>query len=242
MASERKGRAKRWLWIWVLVLPLVMAGCRYPRDVDHTLDRIRGGVLDVGLIENRPWVVEGQEPAGVEVEIIKELAQHLDAEVHWHWGPESELIPALKQSQLDLVIGGLVQTKWLLNEVALTKPYQESRITVGFPPGAAVPESLEGVAVHVHAINHVFDELRGEGAEPVRYSGSPPPGVPIAAASWWLRANHYQAGPWALATDKHVMALPPGENAWLMYVQDHVDAFPDVGERLRRSVTAGGQS
>lgn len=236
MARKRHGW---WVGI-VVVVALLTQGCRYPRDVEKTLEDARGGVLDVGLTENSPWVIGTDPPTGVEVEIVREIARDLDAQVRWHWASESELLSALKQFQLDLVIGGLVDNKHLKKQVALTKPYFNSRVTVGFPvsEGQAPPESLYGVRVQVPTVNHVAKALKSEHAEPVRYRNGAPAGEPVAAATWWLLAHDLRPGHWTLTTDKHVMALPNGENAWIMHVQKHLNNIPDMAERLRRQVRA----
>src|SRR5690606_6200013 len=84
---------------------LSITACRYPQDVEHTLDRIEGGTLHVGVTENPPWVREEDNGAasGYEAELVIALARNLDAEIHWHWGTEGELLEALKQFELDLV-------------------------------------------------------------------------------------------------------------------------------------------
>lgn len=235
--------SRGWLFGIAIVAALLCQGCRYPQDVEKTLEQVRGGVLDVGLTENSPWVIRTDPPSGVEVDIVREIARGLDAEVRWHWASEGELVPALKQFQLDLVIGGLVDTKRLKSQVALSKPYFNSRVTVGFPipRGEAPPASLKGVRVQVPAVNHVASTLKNKGAEPVRYANGPPAGEPVAAATWWLRGQGLQPGHWTLRTDKHVMALPNGENAWIMHVQKHLNGIPDMAERLRRQVRASQQ-
>ena len=54
---------------------------------------------------------------------------------------------ALKEGQLDLVVGGLTkQTPWK-KEAALTRPYLRTRLLVGAPPGASLPDDLDGVDV-----------------------------------------------------------------------------------------------
>src|SRR5690554_3151248 len=92
------------LAVWVLV---TVPGCRYPRDIEHSLERIQGGVMRVGVSENPPWVIRsGSDATGVEPEMIKVLAEHLDAEIQWYWGTESELMLALAERQLDIAAGG----------------------------------------------------------------------------------------------------------------------------------------
>ena len=57
---------------------LFCVGCNFPRDRSHTLSRVSGGTMRVGVVENEPWVkrVNGQ-PAGVEVTLVRQFANSL---------------------------------------------------------------------------------------------------------------------------------------------------------------------
>lgn len=138
-------------------------GCQYPKDMEGSLNKIRGGTLDVGVTENPPWVTRnGNRAAGVEPELIQGLAENLDAEVRWHWGQESQLIKSLGQFRLHMVIGGLTKASHLSKRAALTKPYYTNAST----------------------------------------------------------------------SEKHVLALAKGENAWLMEVQRYLNQSPHVERAL----------
>ena len=72
---------------------LVLANCDFPADPEGTLDGVQGGVLRVGLVHSPPWVdTDGSEFGGVEVELIRDFADELGAEIEWTEGTESELI------------------------------------------------------------------------------------------------------------------------------------------------------
>lgn len=219
----------------LLIVLLALTGCRYPTDIEHTSEKIRGGVLDVGLTENPPWVMRSDNgPAGLEPELIKELAENLDADVRWHWGSEGVLVQALKEHQIDLVIGGITKSSSLSKLAALTKPYYKSTYTVGYPESIEVPASLDGEHVAFHPINHFIKALRDEGAVPERQENPAGASGAVAAPSWWLKAHGYQPGPWELAVDEHVMVLPNGENGWMLIVQRHISSQIDIGERLQQ--------
>lgn len=213
----------------------VLASCQYPQDVEMTLERVTGGVLEVGASENPPWVIRTPDgAAGLEAELVAGLAEQLGAEVRWHWDTESELVPALEHFQLDLVIGGFVRNPQLSQRVALTNPYFRSRSTVGFPgEPEMLPESLQGLEVGVERLSPLREALRDSGAEPVYLDGSAGPAIPVANPTWWLRAHGYEPGAWELAADAHVIALPPGENAWMMAVQKYLDDTQGVAQRLQ---------
>ena len=158
----------------LLLLALGLASCRYPQDVEGTLERVQGGVLLVGAVENPPWVIRKGEAvagSGLEAELVAGLAEELGAELRWHWGTPAELLPALEKFQLDIVIGGLVKGPRTGHGVALTKPYIKRRETVG---------------------------LGGE-----------------------------------TKMQEHVLALPPGENAWMMTVERYIDSVPALEQRLQ---------
>jgi len=136
-------------------------GCSdLPRDPDGTLERVHGGRLRVGLIENPPWVVRStDQPLGIEPRMVRDLAASLGAQPEWHWGSEQEHMEALEAFQLDLVIGGIEsKTPWS-KKVGLTRPYYKERDASGAESGKQ-------------------------------------------------------------RTREHVIATPPGENAWLKRLQE----------------------
>lgn len=219
----------------LLAVLLLVQGCRYPRDPNQTLTRIQDGVMHVGVIENPPWVIRTATGAeGLEPELIRSLAESLNAEIRWHWGGESELIAALHEFDLDLVIGGLVEGAPLRLVVAFTKPYLSTEISVGAPPGEALPAQLDGQTVAVQRTAAMAHKLREKGAQPVLLESLAQVEGLVAAPRWWLRAHGYEAGPWTLGQPKHVMAVPPGENAWLLRLQRHLNGQQGLRERLSR--------
>lgn len=126
-----------------LATALVLAGCgvTIPSDPDDTLDRVTGGTLAVGVSLDEPWVVLepgptsddvrpagiGLQPAGIEVELVEELATELDAEVEWTVGGEESLITSLEDGELDLVVGGLTSTSPWAQKAALTASFATVR-------------------------------------------------------------------------------------------------------------------
>jgi ABC-type amino acid transport substrate-binding protein len=157
------------------VLAACLAACDgLPRDAEGTAARVAGGRLRVGLVEHQPWVVRTSgEPAGAEVELVRELAHELRAAPEWRWGGEEQHMQALEHFELDLVIGGLTtKTPWAAH-VGLTRPYYEDEHSVG---GRS-------------------------------------------------------------QTRKHVMAVAPGENAWLKRVQTFLDTHRAQAAQLARGDT-----
>ena len=118
-----------------LLCLLVGCGLSFPADPDHTLDRVRGGVLRVGASPNDPWIVWSAEaePAGREADVVRRFAASLDARVEWSRGAEEGLIGQLERGELDMVaVGMTAETPWT-EKAAISKPYA----TVTGPDGSA---------------------------------------------------------------------------------------------------------
>src|SRR4051812_45288136 len=91
----------------LFIVSLLAAACsNLPRDPQNTLRRIQSEKkMRIGLVENPPWVIRtaNGEPAGAEVELIKQFTDALGAEAEWHWGGEQQQMEALERYELDLV-------------------------------------------------------------------------------------------------------------------------------------------
>ena len=94
------------------------------------LDRVRGGVLRVGVSPDDPWIVWSAEaePSGREADLVRRFAASLDARVEWSRGAEEALIGQLERGELDLVaVGMTAETPWT-EKAAITKPYATVRV------------------------------------------------------------------------------------------------------------------
>src|SRR5687767_15777970 len=98
-----------------------------PRDPDGTLERVRGGIVRVGVAESPPWVVLAtpNTAAGVEPTLVKAIADSLGASIEWIHKGESELLTDLEERKLDLVLGGLTEDSPWKAKVALTRFFYE---------------------------------------------------------------------------------------------------------------------
>lgn len=102
-------------------------GITIPTDPDGTLDRIRGGVLRVGVTENPGFVdLGGGEPRGTEPELVREFAAVVGAEVTWVEGSERELVEGLKDGELDAAVGGFRDDSPWEQKAGMTRPYGET--------------------------------------------------------------------------------------------------------------------
>ncbi|MBG6239424.1 ABC-type amino acid transport substrate-binding protein [Mycetocola sp. CAN_C7] len=106
-----------------------LSGCAssFPADPDGTLDRVSGGTLRVGIAPNGDWtdMTDDGEASGIEVSLIEDFAETIDADIAWVEGSEEALFTRLEDGGLDLVIGGFTdRTPWL-DRAAITKPFTE---------------------------------------------------------------------------------------------------------------------
>jgi polar amino acid transport system substrate-binding protein len=208
-----------------------------PRDPEGTLRRVQGGRLRVGLVEHPPWVVRTPgEPAGAEVELVRRFAAELNATPEWHWGGEQRQMEALERFELDLLVGGVTdQTPWS-KYVGLTGPYFEETYAVGFPGSPPPPKNLKGVEVTVREGDPAAYYLTKEGAAAVRVIKLEPVNGPVAAPTWELERMGLVPSATELHSEKHVMAVAPGENGFLKRLEEFLSRErPRVKELLQRS-------
>jgi polar amino acid transport system substrate-binding protein len=139
----------------LVIAAALLFGCQFPRDPEGTLDRVRGGVMRVGVTHAEPWVkLKGAEPAGVEVELVERFAETLGARVEWVEGSESDLMEALHGRHLDVVIAGLTRRSEWQRVAALTRPYVTYEVVIAAPDretAERLSEDLEGERIAVEA-------------------------------------------------------------------------------------------
>jgi polar amino acid transport system substrate-binding protein len=200
-----------------LLLGLVLSfSCTsLPRDPKETLRQLQSRPIRVGLVEHAPWVVRnGAEPAGVEVDLIRNFASELGTTADWHWGGEQEQLEALQHYQLDLVVGGLTdRTPWS-KYVGLTSPYFEETYRVAIPPNSQL-QNIKGAEVTVEKGDAVAAALEKKGARVIRVDELSQVNGPVAAPEWQLEQMNLKSMDEELDSLKHVIAVPPGENALL---------------------------
>jgi len=217
----RRGRIGSAAALAALVVA-ALSGCQIPQDPDGTLDIVRDGTMRVGVTESDPWVdlADPANPGGVEPELVRRFADRLNAEIDWIDGSEEELIGALKEGQLDLVVGGLTKKTPWKKEASLTWPYLKTRLVVGAPPGTSLPEDLDGVPVAFERGSEAGGLLeRKTGARAVAVDQLDDARGAVAAGEWRLPDLGLRATGVELAEHQHVMALPLGENAWLVELE-----------------------
>lgn len=228
---------------WVLLAALLSvssAGCGFPWDPMGTLERVQGAKMRVGVVENEPWTRMDGEPSGVEVELIDDFAGTLGAEAVYLRGTTPGLLQAARQGEVDVVIVGFTDESPGIREqkeAGITRPYLVTRPVVGVPPGRAGLEDLSGRRVAVGEVDATAAHLREEGAVPVRVEDLPGSGLPVAAYGWQIEAWGLEpAGP-GLPEERHVVAIPLGENGWLLRLERFLEGRREEARRLLREET-----
>ncbi|MDQ3951208.1 MAG: transporter substrate-binding domain-containing protein [Gemmatimonadota bacterium] len=222
-----------------LLLVIGVACGNFPRDPNGTLARVRGGTMRVGVVENQPWTTlpTGGGAGGLEGALAAELARELGARVEWVRATESQLMEALKLHELDLAIGGLTDVSPWKQHVAFTKPFYTDTIVVGAPIGMTPLRSLRGQAVAVSTRDPAargYVRKKGGVPRPIADLGQAP-GL-VAAPTWQLPSLGYSSAGITLHKAHHVMAAPPGENAWLAQIERSLRLrMPVIPEILRTS-------
>jgi polar amino acid transport system substrate-binding protein len=226
------------------VLALILLSClainacdKLPRDPKKTSERVQQQhSVRVGLTENPPWVIRtAGEPRGVEVELIRNLANSLGATPKWFWGGEQMHMEALEHFELDVVISGLnAKTPWS-KRVGLTGPYFDEQLAVAVPSGTQAPESLRDLKVAVPEGDAIAAYLQKKGAVPLRTATVFETGGPAVAPVWALEPKGFTRTKFIVFEKKHVMAVPPGENGWLKELGSYLEKQkPNLPILLRR--------
>jgi polar amino acid transport system substrate-binding protein len=209
---------KGWL---TATLAVLLVACGLPRDPEGTLRRVEGGIVRVGVTENPPWtsVDDGGGVAGVEVGLVRSFARDLDARVEWVTGSEAELFAALETHALDLLVGGLTTDNPWTQEAAVTRPYITTRIVIATPDGTLPHEDIAGMAVSVEKGSHAAGLLAKSTAIPVPVDDILSVTGPAAVEDWLLDDLRLMDTGVHLSEAEHVMAVPGGENGWLVALE-----------------------
>jgi polar amino acid transport system substrate-binding protein len=209
------------------------AACEFPRDVEGTLDRVRGGTLRVGAIEGAPFIVtDGEQVTGVEARLVEQLAGSLDADLEWVTGTSDDLLAALEHHSLDLVVGGLVSDDPWGSKVTFTLPYATSHLVVSVSRGTDPPSDIAGRPVAVPSGTEAEGLLRKTDAEVQPVEQLDDTEGLVAAHDWELDDLGLTKTNVELATSEHVFALPHGENAWLVELENFVLDIRPTAQRL----------
>ena len=225
----------------LFVVALALTACdAVPRDPEGTLERVRGGTMRVGITAHDPWTsFEGGQPAGIEVDLLQDFADEIDADIEWVPGSEGDLFEALHVGQLDVVIGGFTSTTPYSKDAALTHPYVTTAVVVGVPEGDAVPDDIAGMEVAAETGSEAAGLLSKTDAERLLIEDiAHAPGA-AAVDDWLLDDLGLRDTGVRLSEHDHVMAVRLGENGWLVTLERFL---LERGSEIRDMVQRQGPS
>lgn len=213
---------------------LLLAGCsNYPRDPENTLQQVRNDTLLVGITHNPPYTsLDEDQPTGVEVALVKEIAQDLSATIKWIPRNETTLMEALKNQQLHLVVGGVSKDSPWKKEAGFTKPYFKAGIFVGVKSGTPHLKDIDGQQIGVLEGASAIALVKKKGGIPVIVQDLKSFSGPVAADKALLLKQGFELTDICLKKDEKVMALIKGENAWLIYLETYFENHRDHIESL----------
>ncbi len=206
-----------------LMITLFSSCQRYPKDPMDTLDQaMQRGSLRIGCVSNPPWVIldQNHDPDGLEVNLIKGFAKELGIETKWFWGRPQQHFESLETFELDLVIGGFTKDNPWKKRVAFTFPYYINQVAIGIPPGTEKISSLKGKKVAAVPGRGFAGLLKKKKATVVYTEEVKDLQIPLVAEDWEIEALGFKYADIPLKKKKHVLMVPPGENALLMALED----------------------
>ena len=194
--------------------------------------------MRVGITEHPPWTVLDDGPAGVEVDLVEGFARSLDAAIEWFPGSEAELLTALHERELDLVIGGFTDDDAWAKEATFTQPYATFQVVAGASPGRPPPSDIDGLPVAARSGTDIPSLVEDAGGVPVRVDDLSAAEGLVAAEEWELRSLGLVPGEAVLAESRHAMAVPSGENAWQVRLERYLaEQGGSIGDLLDRHST-----
>jgi polar amino acid transport system substrate-binding protein len=221
------------IFIFMTSLAAFLQHIDFPKDAEKTLDKVSNGTIRVGFTNAAPWVYPSASGAkGIEAGIVTSFAATLHAKVEWIEGTEEQLYTALRRNEIDILIGGITdETPWK-QEIGLTKPYLETSIVVAQPSSQALGNqqaSIEGQSVAVKTGTDEGYFIRKKKAKPYYTTQLPAINMLSVGYDWQVQNWKMINTGIVLKKEGHVIAVPPGENAFLLaldkYLFDHKDAI-----------------
>jgi polar amino acid transport system substrate-binding protein len=220
---------------------LISASCGFPQDPRGTLDKVQSGTMRIGIVNHDPWTrIEDGRASGVEVELLRDFADELETEIVFVEGTVPELLEAARQGEVDVVAGGFTSTSPGVSEgkeAGITSTYLVTRFAVGVPPGKPEFDDPSGRRIAVERIDGTAALLKEEGAVPVPVEDLSSEDMPVAAYPWQLEEWGFEPTGVELPEEKHIMAVPLGENGWLVRLERFLRANQEEAKRLLRKET-----
>jgi polar amino acid transport system substrate-binding protein len=119
----------------------------------------------------------------------------------------------------------------------ITSPYLMTRFAVGVPPGKPTFDDPSGRRIAVERIDGTAALLKEEGAIPVPVDDLSSADTPVVAYPWQLEEWGFEPTGVELPEEKHIMAVPLGENGWLVRLERFLRANREEAMKLLREET-----
>ncbi len=211
--------------VYFVTLTLFLGGCdRFPKDSRGTLEKVRNAILRVGLSSYDPAADASAEPVGNQINFVNQFAKELHAQVLWVRGSQEDITQLLSHYELHMAIGGYTPSSPFKKEVTLTKPYYKEKIMIaGF--GRPVPPKIREQQVLVNNRLVAF-YVKQKGGIPVMTNNFEIQGNKlIAATEHALNKLDIQPDDKVLHELKYAVAVPMGENAFLIALEKFIDRY-----------------
>lgn len=223
--AQLTGYMPRLMHLFLVCCLLLLTNCEdYPKDPRHTLEHVQGHVLKVGIADNGKWAqMKGSTPSGVEVELVKGFAKELGAEIEWVPDAQNNLLERVELLDLDMAIGGFTKTSPWIKHVAFTKPHHSEKIKVGTIASGTIPEEIEDLPVHVRRNSMAAMYVKEKEGKPVFDEQLKAGPHLIAGTEDELKQMGLKVSDYNLHKNEYVIAIPKGENAFLMRLEKYID-------------------
>jgi polar amino acid transport system substrate-binding protein len=106
------------------------------------------------------------------------------------------------------------------------------------PPDRPAVDDPSGRKIAVERIDTTAAMLKEEGAVPVPVEDLSAAEMPIAAYEWQLKAWGFEPTGVELPEEKHVMAVPLGENGWLVELERFLRVHREEARKQLREETS----
>ena len=212
----------------ILFLLAVISACKpFPKDANKTLEKAQKKVLKVGLSGYDSTANASRRSVDFEIDLVEGFAKEINAKIEWVKGPQSEIAHLLHYNYLHMAIGGYTSPSPFEKEVSFTKPYMLKAYKVGAAGNQAIPEDIKNKRVMVHCHMAAF-YVQKEGGIPVLSDSLRAGNYLIAASEEDLKKIKVRLSEITLHEEKFVIAVPKGENAFLMRLEKFLDVHGKV--------------
>ena len=214
----------RW---YILIFITVTMGCDdFPKDPGNTLNDAKNNVLRVGIAESGKWAqVNNGDYTGIEVNLIKDYAKSINAEIKWIPGSQTHLIDLLNEDEIDVAIGGFTKKSPFEKHAGFTRPHHVEEIRLGIPAGNIIPDDIKDKEVWVEPGSEALVAVKKKKGKPVLIDSLSLPVNLVAAPTEELRKYNLQISDYTLTKVEHVIAIQKGENAFLESLERFIDKY-----------------